>query len=152
MQYYKDINGNHGRIETRECWVVSNIGWLNNKERWANLRSIILIKSTVHKKKSLTEHVRFFISSHATSAKQMLLYTRGHWSIENQLHWPLDVVFCEDTSTTRDIYGIQNLATLKSTALSLLLQNDMKISTRGKRARAASTLIYLLEVLLNKTF
>ena len=58
MQYYKDINGNHGRIETRECWVVSNIGWLNNKERWANLRSIILIKSTVHKKKSLTEHVR----------------------------------------------------------------------------------------------
>ena len=85
----------------------------------------------------LTEHVRFFISSHATSAKQVLHYVRGHWNIENQLHWPLDVIFCEDISTIRDVYGIQNIATLKSTALSLLLQNDMKISTRGKRARAA---------------
>jgi predicted transposase YbfD/YdcC len=152
MQYYKDISADHGRIETRECWVVNNIDWLDNKERWTNLRSLVLIKSTVSKKKSLTENVRFFISSHATSAKHMLHYARGHWSIENQLHWPLDVIFLEDTSTVRDVYGIQNIATLKSTALSLLLQNEMKISTRNKRARAASALIYLLEVLLNKVF
>ena len=151
-QYYKDINCDHGRIETRECWLVNNIGWLDNKEKWKNLRSIACIKSTVQRKKMLTENMRFFISSHVTSAKNMLHFARGHWSIENQLHWPLDVIFCEDKSITRDIYGIQNLATLKSTALSLLLQNEMKISTRNKRARAASSFVYLAEVLLNKVF
>lgn len=94
-----------------------------------------------------------FLSA-AMQPLQSMCYTnvRGHWSIENQLHWPLDVIFCEDISTIRDVYGIQNIATLKSTALSLLLQNDMKISTRGKRARVASILTYLLEVLLNKVF
>lgn len=152
MKYHKDVDANHGRIETRECWVVTNLDWLDSKERWTNLKSIIMVKATVQKRGHLSEHVRFFISSLDISAKRLLKRIRNHWSIENQLHWPLDVIFCEDKSTTRDIFGIQNLGALKGVALSLLLQNEMKISIAGKRARSASNLSYMLEVLLKRIF
>lgn len=152
MSYYKDIDSNHGRCEIRECWVVSDIDWLDNKRKWRNLNSLVLVKSTVRKKGSLTETKRFFISSKKTSAQNLLHNTRGHWSIENQLHWRLDTIFDEDISTTRDIYAIQNLATLKGVVLSLLLQNEMSLSVKNKRARAAANPLYLAEVLLNQCF
>lgn len=152
MDHYKNTDSNHGRLEIRECWIVSNINWLHNRHHWRNLKSIIMIKSTVRRKGRLTETIRFYISSRVTPARKMLHYTRGHWSIENQLHWPLDVIFCEDVSTTRDIYGIQNRATTKGVVLSLLLQNEMSISLKNKRARAAANFMYLLEVLLNQLF
>lgn len=152
MDYYKNIDSNHGRLEIRECWIVSNINWLHNLHNWRNLKSIVMVKSTVRKKGYLAETTKFYISSRVTSARKMLHYIRGHWSIENQLHWPLDVVFCEDISTTRDIYGIQNLAAIKGIALSLLLQNEMSISLKNKRARAGANFMFLLEVLLNQCF
>lgn len=152
MDYYKAIDSNHGRIEVRECWIVSNISWLHNRHRWRKLRSIVLIKTSIRRKGSLIETSRFYISSKITSAKNMLGYVRGHWSIENQLHWQLDVNFCEDVSMVKDIYGIQNLTTIKDVALSLLLQNEMKLSIKNKRARAAANFTYLLEVLLNQSF
>jgi len=152
VRYYKDINKGHGRNETRECWVVSNIDWLYNRRRWRNLKSLVLVKSTVIKKGISTENSRFYISSHSKSARGMLHYARGHWSIENQLHWQLDTVFCEDVSTTRDVYGIQNIAAVKGIALSLLLQNETPISVKNKRARAMANQPYLMEVLLNQHF
>lgn len=118
----------------------------------AQPESLLLVKSTVKKGDKITEHIRYFISSCLASAQTMLSYTRGHWGIENKLHWRLDVIFCEDASTTRDIYAVQNLAALRGIALSLLLQNEMLISIKNKRARAAANSLYLMEVLLNQCF
>lgn len=148
-QYYKHVDKSHGRHEVRECWIADSIGWLLDRENWHKLMSIALVRSTVKRGEKTTYHQRFFISSLTTTAQEMLSYVRGHWNIENQLHWQLDVAFREDASTLKDVYAVQNLASLRATAVSLLLQKESNLSVKNKRARASANRTFLMEVLLN---
>jgi len=116
----------HGRIETRKCIVSSQIDWLEQKQRWAGLKTIAMIEETreIGDKKSVER--RFFISSLPADAKLMLSTVRAHWLIENSLHWVLDVVFNEDQSRVRKENAAQNMAIIRHIVLNML-QNAKKL-------------------------
>ena len=104
---------------------------------WKNLRSISeVITMTEHNGKQ-TCGVRHFISSLSPNASTLAKAVRGHWSIENSLHWTLDVTFNEDQSRIRKGNGPDNFAFLRRFALTLIKQDTSRGSVRKKRKRAA---------------
>jgi predicted transposase YbfD/YdcC len=148
--YAKTTNKNHGRIEGRECWVVTDpdfIDYLRGVENWKSLRC--LVKVCCHRQTSLgiSHEVRYFISSSNLSAKQLLKAVRGHWSIENGLHWVLDIAFREDESRVRKDNAPENLAVLRHIALNLLKQDtSKKVGIKNKRLVAAWDNDYLVHL------
>ena len=88
----------HGRIEKRTCEVIQNLEFLDTKENWKNLESIIRITSERTDKKldNSSSEIRYYISSATTTAENFNKYIRSHWAIENNLHWCLDVIMKED--------------------------------------------------------
>lgn len=142
----------HGREETRTCWLITDFDYLEqaqcNLHKWIHLNAIIVVQSEVKRQGKLTTQRRFFLTSHNFSAEQALHRVRKHWSIENQQHYPLDVLFNEDASRTRKGFAPQNLALLRRLALNLLnLDTDSKLSKRRKRLKAAHDDDYLLQLL-----
>ena len=91
---------------------------------------------------------RYFISSLDVSAEEMLATVRAHWSIENSLHWSLDVTFREDHCRVRKDHAPQNLATLRNISHNLLKrETSLKVGIQGKRLQAGWKEAYLLKVL-----
>ena len=112
-------NKGHGRLEKRECWSVSDpdcLDYLSTGKEWPGLRSEVKVVGRREAETGVTVQPRYFISSLDSSldvsAKQLLATIRAHWSIENSLHWSLDVTSHEDQSRVRKDHGPQNLATL----------------------------------------
>jgi predicted transposase YbfD/YdcC len=145
----------HGRQETRTCWVIQNFQHLQhfklaecNLAAWTHLESLILVESQTQRQgKTMTEK-RFFLSSLLCSARDALTKVRQHWSIENQQHYPLDVVFHEDASRNRKGFLAHNVAALRRLALNLLnLDITPKLSKRRKRLKALLDEDYLLSLL-----
>lgn len=92
--YCETIEKDHGRIEERRCWVTEEIGWLEQKQEWKNLNSVIMVEATREVMgKERTVERRYFISSLGANAEEALRCVRGHWAIENELHWCLDIGF-----------------------------------------------------------
>jgi predicted transposase YbfD/YdcC len=149
--YHKAIDKGHGRIEIRECWTISAedyLQFLPNRSAWSGLQTIVMVKSERRIGHETSLQVRYYISSLATSAKQHLKAVRGHWGIENQVHWILDVAFREDDCRIRKGYGPQNFAILRHIALNLLKQEKTaKCGIKAKRLKAGWDEKYLLKVL-----
>jgi len=97
----KTLEKGHGRIERREYFLETEIDWLYGRERWAGLRAIGAVKSTVEIKEKRTEETRYFLTS-VINIEDFSRAVRAHWGIENQLHWHLDVTFGEDSSRVRN--------------------------------------------------
>lgn len=137
----------HGRIETRNYYLVNNISWLDNKEDWANLSSI----GMVQRKRIIGEKETFEISYYITSLNSIELFSKGvrqHWGIENKLHWVLDVSFNEDKCRTRNDNSAENLAVLRHLSLNLLREEKTsKKSINLKKMRCAWDINYLEKVL-----
>lgn len=144
----------HGRIESRKCSVITDFKFIENKEEWADLKSIIKIESIREFKNSdrATEtSTRFYISSLLDTAKNLQRAIRLHWGIENKLHWVLDVAFSEDASRKRTGNASQNFSILSKIALNLLkIEASEKQGIKGKRLKAAYDQNYLLKVLGKK--
>jgi predicted transposase YbfD/YdcC len=140
----------HGRIEKREYYLETEIDWLPQKADWAKLNAIGAVKSTVFEKEETRTETRYFI----TSLKDVNMFAdavRGHWSIENQLHWQLDVTFGEDSSRARKDNSPLNLNVLRKTALALLKEVDWgRIGLKKKMFIAALNPDKLLQVLFVK--
>lgn len=145
----KSIEKDHGRIEERRCWVTEDVSWLLQKEAWVGLKSIIMVEARreVIGQAQTTER-RYFISSLAADAKEALRCVRGHWGVENSLHWVLDVAFGEDACRIREKNAAQNMALLRHLVLNLLRQEkSCKRGIKTKRLKAGWDESYLLKVL-----
>ena len=148
LDFYETVDHGHGRIETRRCWTTDAVSGLDPDKKWFGLKSVVKMELTrVHKGKTSVEN-RYFISSRPSNAKAHLKLVRGHWGIENRLHWVLDVVFDEDGNRTRKDYAPQNLAVIRHLVLNLLRQEETcKKSLSIKRQKAGWDSDYLIKVL-----
>lgn len=141
----------HGRIETRKCSIITDFNFIENKQEWAGLKSIIKIESVREFKNSgkpTETATRYYISSVFTTAKKLQWAIRFHWGIENKLHWVLDVAFSEDASRKREGNASQNFSILSKIALNLLKnETSARQGIKGKRLKAAYDQNYLLKIL-----
>lgn len=148
-EYHETLEKDHGRIETRRCFVTEEIDWLEDKEQWKNLKSVVLveaIREVIGGAKTVER--RYFISSLGANAVQALRAVRGHWAIENGLHWCLDIGFREDDCRVREAKSAENLAMLRHIGLNLLKQEkSCKLGIKSKRKKAGWNEDYLLKVL-----
>ena len=137
----------HGRIETRRV-LVASADWLEDKAVWKDLCKIIRYQCTREINGVKTVCVRHYISSFETSAEDFGQIVRGHWSIENQLHWMLDVAFREDDARARKDNSPLNLNVLRKIALSALKSIAVgRLSVRKKMMKAARDPNFLASLL-----
>ena len=119
--YFKTVEKGHGRIETRECIISEDISWLNNRTEWNSLRGIGAIYCDIEENDSKSKQSHYFIySCKGLNAEQIMKHKRSHWSIENNLHWVLDMAFREDESRARKDNSAENFNVLRQIALNIL--------------------------------
>jgi predicted transposase YbfD/YdcC len=142
------VEKSHGRIEVRKCWVSTDIEWLDQKEKWIDIKSLIRIESEriVQGKPSI--EIRYYISSLSTTPQEFLEAVRAHWGVES-MHWILDVAFSEDACRIRKGNGPENFNVLRHIALHLLnKETSSKRGVKTKRFKAACSVEYLEKILI----
>ncbi len=146
----ESVDAGHGRVEQRKCFVLKNLEHIENVPKWSGLKTIIKIESERYiKSTGVTEKsTRIYISSLDVPARTFQEYIRSHWSIENKLHWTLDVGFHEDASRKRAGNSAQNFSTMNKIALNIV-KNDKTIkgSVMTKRLNAGWDEEYLKTIL-----
>jgi len=149
--YFEETDAGHGRIETRRLWVCWDVGLLGElAAEWPGLRSLIAVERTrdvAGGKKSVERH--YYISSldRRTGAKRVASYVRGHWSVENNLHWQLDVSFNEDQRRIRTGHGAENCSRLARIALNQLKkERTAHVGIAIKRQKCGWDNAYLVKV------
>ena len=145
------VNKGHGRIEIRRCQTLSDpqyLDYIRRRAEWKNLTSVVRIQRERRVNDKVTTETAYFISSRSATAAYFLNAVRGHWAIENQLHWSLDVTFREDHNQTRTGFAAENLALIRRLALMLLKrETSVKVGLQAKRLRAGWHNDYLLKIL-----
>ena len=117
----------HGRQETRGCSVITNLDNIIDRDRWSGLKSIVRIESRTRDVKSGQIHreTRYYLSSLEADAQYINHYIRTHWSVENQLHWTLDVAFGDDASRKQKDNATQNFPLLNRIGLRACLKTNV---------------------------
>ena len=148
--YHETVNKGHGRIEIRRCWAISDplaFEYIRHYQAWPDLKTIIRVYRERRIGEKIESETAYYISSLEADAAQLLDITRSHWSIENSLHWVLDLTFREDESRMRLGNSPQNMNVLRQLALNILKRSSSKGSLRQKRYRAALDDTFLLTLL-----
>ena len=144
------VEKDHGRLETRRYWLVDDpayLRYLNRENAWAGLRGIGIVQAEREVQGVTTTETRYYLCS-VTDVREFERAVRGHWGIENKLHWVLDVAFREDANRTRQGDSAQNLSMVRHLALNMLRQDKTgKGGIKTKRLRAGWDERYLLQVL-----
>jgi predicted transposase YbfD/YdcC len=145
----RTINKGHGRIEERRIWATGEVNWFAEKDKGRNLRSLIRVQARRTLGDQTTSEYRYYISSlPADDAPKLLAYIRGHWGVENGLHWCLDISFGDDDRRIRQGHGAENFARLSRIALNLLKQQTRhKVGIKTKRLCCGWSHDYLFRVL-----
>lgn len=148
---YRTEESGHGRDEQRTVQVLAARGHLSTSqlEAWVGVLSLVMVVRVVSCQTTgmVSREVSYFISSLRPNARRIGSAIRGHWSIENGLHWVLDVVFREDARRLYDRTAAENVAFLNRLALSLLRGDSSKGSLKVKRKRAGWSIQYLAQLL-----
>lgn len=140
----------HGRLEVRRYWQTEKLDWFADRAAWEGLKSVGVVEAhrTINGLESVER--RYYLSSLKNEIKRFAKAVRGHWGVENSLHWVLDVVFGEDASRARSGYAAENLAATRRLAINLLRRDKTcKRSLKGKLMRAAIDPDYLKHILNN---
>jgi predicted transposase YbfD/YdcC len=147
--FYEDVDAGHGRVETRRIWTTGWTDWWKGRADWVGLNSLVCVESLREMNGQTSSERRYFISDlDGRDAKGMLDYVRGHWGIENKVHWVLDMAFREDTLRNRVGHSAENFSRIRRLALNLLKRDkSAKVGIRGKRLKAGLSEEYLLRVL-----
>ena len=144
---------NHGRIESREHWLMEVPEYLRRATKsWTKLQTIAMVRRTRQIGDKTSEETHYYISSLPLSAgaKSIAKAIRSHWAVENSLHWSRDVAFSEDASQTRKGEGPANLACIRRLALTQLKrEKSLKVGLKNKRSRAGWDPAYMETVLRN---
>jgi predicted transposase YbfD/YdcC len=147
----RQVTKDHGRLEVRDCWVITDqeyLAFVRRHAAWKNLRSLIRIRTEVRRGRKRSEETRYFISSLHATPREMLSAIRGHWGIENGLHWILDVTFREDDCRVRKDHAAENFAVLRHIAVNLLNRaRNGKDSIKTMRLRAGWDETFLAHLL-----
>jgi predicted transposase YbfD/YdcC len=147
VPHWSTSSKGHGRIETRDVWLLTDLSFLDDVSAWRDLAGVARVRAKREVKGELVVHERYFLTS-LTDAETLAYAVRAHWGIENGLHWVLDVAFSEDESRVRTDHAQANLVTLRHLALNQLRRDhSLKASVKAKRMRAGWDVDYLLKVL-----
>ena len=141
------VDGDHGRIETRQARVVQAAAWLTEVHDFPGLQAVAKVTAVREIDGEATTAARYYLLSTPLPAARLAEVVRSHWQIENRLHWVLDVVMDEDGSRARKDHAPENLARLRRFALNLLRANLDQGSTRGKIKRAGWDDAFLIKIL-----
>ncbi len=150
-----EMEADHGRIETRRCRILNAtaIGDPEIRNHWPALHTLVEISCEVVEGDTTMRTVRHYISDEDwDKAAYYNMLARGHWGIENQLHWHLDVNFHEDASRARSGFAPENMSLLRKLALQIVKNHKDKRSIRKRLFRAALDKNYLTEILTNANF
>lgn len=146
--FYETVDNDHGRIEIRKYWTVSDLEWLHNKKAWSGLQTIGMVTRERHINNKISTETSFHISSLNCTALDFGAAVREHWGIENSVHWCLDISFREDESRIRKDHAPENFATFRHVALNLLRnEKTLKGSIKTKRLRSGWDDTYLTKVI-----
>ena len=146
-----DYDKGHGRIEQRSVSVIAEVDWLDGERRFPGevrlpgAASIVRVRSRAELADRRRFETRYYVSSRVLSARLALEATRGHWRVENRLHWVLDVVFAEDQARQRKGHGVENMAVVRHFALNLIRASPDKRSIKLRRKIAGWSPEYLAE-------
>ncbi|MBD2178891.1 ISAs1 family transposase [Pseudanabaena sp. FACHB-1998] len=147
-QFHSTIEKGHGRIEKRAYWTMGNTEFLIGAEKWTGLKSIGMVESERNVQGVVSIEQRYYILSIDSDVYRFSQAVRSHWSIENQLHWILDVAFDEDASQCCRGYSAENLAVIRHVGLNLLSRDKKtKVGVKTKRLKAGWDDNYLKDIL-----
>lgn len=142
------VDGDHGRIEIRRYYQSDDLAWFADQDKWEGLHSVGAVESIREVEGKTTTERRYFLSSLSLDVETFARAVRGHWGIENKLHWVLDVCFREDYSHARSGHAAENLATLRRLTLNMLKkEKSKKRGIKGKQLNAGWDHAYLLKIL-----
>lgn len=149
--YHKTVEKGHGRIEIRECVISEEISWLHNKSAWKGLHGIGAIYSSIEENGQKSKQSHYFIySCKGLNAQQIMKYKRNHWSIENNLHWVLDMSFREDESRARKDNSAENFNVIRHIAYNILkADTSFKGSFTDKQFKCLLDSSYLDKIVNN---
>jgi predicted transposase YbfD/YdcC len=148
LDYFQTVEKDHGRIETRRYWQSDRLDWFADRSKWEKLTSVGVVESVREVDGEVKIERRYYLSSLPRGVQRFAAAVRGHWGVENQLHWVLDVCFGEDQSRARTGYAAENLATLRRLALNVLRrETTKKRGMKGKQKCAGWDHAYLLRLL-----
>ena len=142
------VEKDHGRIETRRYYQSAELDWFADRAQWEALQTVGMVEAIRQIGAARTVERRYYLSSLPVDVATFARAVRGHWGVENKLHWVLDVQMREDQSRARAGYAAENLATLRRLALNLLKREKTKRrGIRGKQLNASWDHAYLLRLL-----
>jgi predicted transposase YbfD/YdcC len=147
--FAETVEKDHGRLETRRCYVFDQLECLHKPQQWSGLKSFVVIESERTIRDKTTQEERFYISSLAPNAQRISHAIRSHWSVENRLHWSMDVSFNDDQMRARTGASAHNLAVLKHITLNLIRLDPVKRKggIKARRLIAATSDRYRAELL-----
>jgi predicted transposase YbfD/YdcC len=137
----------HGRVETRRYRTLGDLSGVPRSALWPGMNMIGMVESTRESDGKVSRETRFFIGSIGTGVRDFARAARGHWGVENDLHWSLDVAMREDDCRVRETQARENLAVLRHIALSRLKNDRTKLGIKAKRLRAGWDDHYLEKLL-----
>jgi predicted transposase YbfD/YdcC len=142
------IDGEHGRIETRRVTVMHNIDWLRQRYDWPGLTALAMVESIRETVDKVEQERRFYITSSALTAEHLAPAIRDHGSVENSLHWVMDMVFRDNESRLRTGHAPANLAAVRHMAQNLIRARKGKLSVKANLKAAAWDDSHLISLLI----